>query len=366
MNTEIHVKQNNQKTNPRYENVNNDYVEYLSKKLFELSPKLKSEKLNEEGELISVPKFEEYDYLIKYNYNLKQLKQITKEYKLKVTGNKQQLVQRIYGYLYLSCSAIKIQKRIRGCLQRKYNNSHGPAFKNRTLCTNNLDFFSMDELTNIPKEQFFSFKDDDGFIYGVDILSLYNLIYKCNGTVKNPFNQKLLSSKIIEDFRTLLRLSRILKINILTEISDVTKEVPDKKSVELRALTLFQNIDALGNYSNSQWFLTLNKNQLIKFIRELNDIWQYRASLSIETKKAICFPSGNPFQRFPGYHSLQVSENLDEIRKWVLEIMENLVNSGTNKDNKCLGAYYVLGAITLVNHDAATSLPWLYEAAYYM
>jgi hypothetical protein len=46
--------------------------------------------------------------------------------------------------------------------------------------------------------------------------------------------------------------------------------------------------------------------------------------------------------------------------------MENLVVTGINKDSKCLGAYYVLGALTLVNNDAATSLPWLYQAVCYM
>lgn len=349
----------------RNDNMSNDYFMFLGDKI---SKKLQfSKKLEKiDGELETIPDFDEYELLLKYNYNIKQLKQIAKEHKLKITGNKQQLVSRIYSYLYLSHLVIRVQKIIRGCLQRKYNNIHGPAFKNRSLCTNNFDFLSMDELTNIPNEQFFSFKDDDGFIYGFDILSLHNLIYKCNGAVKNPFNQQPLTSKVIENFRSLLRVSRVLKINILTELSDVTKEVSDKKSVELRALTLFQNIDALGNYSNSQWFLSLNRNQLIKFLRELVDIWQFRANLSNETKKAICHPSGNPFQRLPNYNILQTIDNLDEVRKIILEIMEKLVNTGIDKDNKCLGAYYVLGAITLVNYEAATSLPWLFEAAYHM
>jgi hypothetical protein len=362
MNAEI----NNVKTSKtRNDNINSDYFNFLCDKI---SKKLQiSKKLDKiDGELESIPHFNEYELLLKYNYSIKQLKQIAKEHKLKITGNKQQLVSRIYGHLYLSHLVIRVQKLIRGCLQRKYNDIHGPGFKDRTLCTNNFDFLSMDELTNIQNEQFFSFKDDDGFIYGFDILSLHNLIYKCNGAVKNPFNQQPLTSKVIENFRSLLRMSRVLKINILTELSDVTKEVSDKKSVELRALTLFQNIDALGNYSNAQWFLTLNRNQLIKFVRELVDIWQYRANLPNETKKAICHPSGNPFQRLPNYNILQTLENLDEVRKIILEVMEKFVNTGIDKDNKCLGAYYVLGAITLVNNEAATSLPWLFEAAYHM
>jgi len=356
---------NAQIANRRNNNMNNDYFLFLEDKISKNLQLLKQiDKID--GELVSIPDFNEYELLLKYNYNIKQLKQIAKEHKLKITGNKQQLVSRIYSYLYLSHLVIRVQKIIRGCLQRKYNNLHGPAFKNRLLCINNFDFLSMDELTNIPNKQFFSFNDDDGFIYGFDILSLHNLIYKCNGVVKNPFNQQPLTSKVIENFKSLLRVSWVLKINILIKLSDVTKEVSDKKSVELRALTLFQNIDALGNYSNAQWFLTLNRNQLIKFIRELVDIWQYRANLSNEAKKAICHPSGNPFQQLPNYDILQTLDNLDKVRNIILEIMEKFVNTGIDKDNKCLGAYYVLGAITLVNNEAATSLPWLFEAAYHI
>ena len=352
---------NDNKYNVSYDNIFNFLYDKISKTL-QFSKKM--EKID--GELDTLPKFEEYNFLLNYNYNIKQLKQIAKAYKLKITGNKQQLVSRIYSHLYLSHFIIKIQKIIRGRLQRNYNSIHGPAFIDRTLCTNNFDFLSMDELTTIPNEQFFSFKDEDGFIYGFDILSLHNLIYKCNGAVKNPFNQQPISKKVIENFRSLLRLSRVLKIHISTELSDVTKEVSDKKSVELRALTLFQNIDALGNYSNAQWFLTLNRHQLIKFVRELIDIWHYRANLSNETKKELCHPTGNPFQKLPNFNILQTIENLDDVRKVILDIMEKFVNTGINKDSKCLGAYYVLGALTLVNNEAATSLPWLYEAAYHM
>jgi hypothetical protein len=332
----------------------------ISKKIV---PSKKLEKI--EIENISIPKFNESNMLLKYNYNVQQLKLIAKTYKLKIAGNKSQLVGRIYSFLFLSNLIIKIQKIIRGCLLRKYYFSHGPAFKNRSLCVNNFDFLSMEELKDIPSEQFFSFKDNDGFIYGFDILSLHNLIYKCNGAVKNPFNTKPLTSKVIEDFRSLIRISRVLKINISIEMTDITKEVSNKKSIELKALTLFQNIDALGNYSNAQWFLVLNRIQLIKFMRELVDIWNYRAPLTIETKIAICPPNGNPFIRVPNFGILANIENIDELRRIILEILEKMVTTGIDRDNKCLGAYYVLGAITLVNSDAALALPWLYEAVCY-
>jgi len=317
-----------------------------------------------DSETMSIPKFEEHNMILQYNYNVQQLKTIVSHYKLKISGNKSQLVTRIFSFLYLSHFITKVQKIMRGCLLRKYNKLHGPGFKNKSVCTNETDFFTMDPLTELPNSQFYSFEDADGFIYGFDLLSVYNLIYKCDGQIKNPYNRLPISSANIEKFRSLLRLSRILKIPICTEIKDINEEISIKKSVELRALTLFQNIDALGNYSNAQWFLTLEKQHMIKMLRELLDIWSYRAPLTMETKRAICPPLGNPFTR--NLHQLQTIENIDEVRKYTLEILERFVNLGIDRDNKCLGAYYVLGALTLVSPDAATSLPWLYQAVCYM
>ena len=319
-----------------------------------------------DNDLMCIPNFNEHNMLLQYNYSVQQLKSIVSHYKMKMNGNKTQLITRIYSFLYLSNFITRAQKWIRGYLLRKYNNLHGPGFKNKNVCTNTTDFFTMDPLTELPNKQFFSFEDADGFIYGFDLLSIYNLIYKCDGQIKNPYNRLPISSKNIEKFRDLLRLSHILKIPVCTEIKDIHEEISIKKSIELRALTLFQNIDALGNYSNAQWFLNLSKPQMIKMIRELIDIWAYRAPLSNETKRAICPPTGNPFTRLVNFNQLHTIENIDEMRKYTLEILEKFVNFGIDRDNKCLGAYYVLGALTLVSEDAATSLPWLYQAVCYM
>lgn len=323
----------------------------------------KQEKI--EGEIVSIPVFGEHNLLTKYNYNVHQLKTFAKYYKLKITGNKQQLISRLYNYLYLSCFILKIQKIFRGHLQRKYNMSHGPACLNRSLCTNTSDFFTMDEMKDIPMEQFFSYKDDDGFIYGFDLMSLHNLINKANGIVKNPYNRRPITPRIMENFKTLFRLSSVLKIPVLVDIKILDNTLSNEKTVELRALELFQTIDSLGNYSSPLWFMSLNRNNLIKFLRELIDIWTYRAQLSIEVKRAICPPIGDPFHRMGSFQLLQSYENINDIRKSILTIMEKLVNLGVDRDNKSLGAYYVLAALTLVNTDASNALPWLYQSVAY-
>ena len=122
-------------------------------------------------------------------------------------------------------------------------------------------------------------------------------------------------------------------------------------------------IDSLGNYSNANWFLSLNRFQMIKFIRELIDIWNYRAQIPTETKRNVC-PLGDPFRHL-SIQYIHTEQNLWNVKKVLLDIIEKFVNSGRDRDSKALGAYYVLGALTLVNTEAATSLPWLFQSVNY-
>jgi hypothetical protein len=112
--------------------------------------------------------------------------------------------------------------------------------------------------------------------------------------------------------------------------------------------------------------MELNTINLIKMARELYDIWAYRAPLTLETKLAICPPNGNPFRTIEPLSSLIHTNSLDQLRERILIVLEKMVNSGIDKDNKCLGAFYVLASLTLVSENAATSLPWLYQAVCYM
>jgi hypothetical protein len=340
-----------------------EYINSISIKSEKMIPIVKKTlKISDDN--IIIPTINNYNDITNYNYNVSQLKSIAKIYKLKISGNKNELVSRIFTFLYLSSYIIKIQKVFRGRIVKKYIGLHGPAAKKRNLCTNSTDFVTMDNIEEINFNQFFSYKDEDGFIYGFDITSLFNLFSKNGNINKNPYNRNIFPDIILKNIKSLLRLSKILKINITLTLEDETPSISEEKVVELRALSLFQNIDSLGNYSNCNWFLSLNRNQIIKFIRELADIWSYRAQLSIETKRAICPPNGDPFRNL-NMSLIHVSQNFNIVRKVVLEVLEKLVNTGVDKDSKSLGAYYVLGALTLVNQDAATSLPWLFQSLNY-
>jgi hypothetical protein len=322
----------------------------------------KMEKINDVD--LVIPTCSNYDVILNYNYNKEQLRSFLKHYKLKLTGSKKESVARIYCFLRLSYFATKLQKTFRGRLQRRYNKLHGPALAKRELCTNKTDFFTMEDLTEISYTQFFSYKDVDDFIYGFDIISLYNLIQKSGRDVKNPYNRMDIPKNVVTSMKTLLRLGKILNITIEIDIKDVLTEVTDKKSIELRILNLFQSIDSLGHYSNSVWFTSLSRLNLIKFIREIGDIWNYRAQISNETKRAICPPNGDPFRNL-SMNYIVIEHDLDNVKKAILDVLEKIVNGGIDRDSKALGAYYVLGALTLVNLDAATNIPWLYQSFSY-
>lgn len=338
---------------PIEEYINNLYTKH--EKTMPISKKL--EKITNDN--ICIPTFDNYAILFNNNYNVQQLKQFAKIYKLKISGNKKELLSRIYIFLKLSKIIIKIQKIFRGHLQRKCNLLHGPAFMHRDICTNESDFLTGDSMRELHWSQFFSYKDDDNFVYGFDIISLYNLILKSGKHTKNPYNRNIISKTVIQNMKQLIRISKMLKIAIDIDIKD--EVVSEQKTVELRILGLFQNIDALGNYSDPAWFVSLSRNKLIKFVRELIDIWGYRAQLSTETKKKICPPFGDPFRAI-NFAYLHSEENIENVKVVVLTILEKLVNTGIDTDSKTLGAYYVLGALTLVNEQAASALPWLFQS----
>ncbi len=351
------------KKNKSNESLIEEYLNNITAKCEEKMPIVKKTAKVSDDKL-SIPTIKTYNDLVYNNYNVAQLKNFAKCYKLKITGNKPQLLSRLYSFLYFSSYIIKIQKVFRGYLVGKYKQLHGPAIMDRKICTNSDDFISMEPVEEINFHQFISYKDVDGFIYGFDITSLHNLFLKSGDEIKNPYNRNLIPDSVFKNIRQLIRLGRMLSISINLNVEDDTKKVSNEKAIELRALTLFQNIDSLGNYSNVNWFLSLNRNQIIKFIRELIDIWNYRAQLPAQTKRNVCPPIGDPFRNLSVQY-INTEENLWNVKKVVLEVLEKLVNSGIDKDSKTLGAYYVLGALTLVNSDAATSLPWLFQSVNY-
>jgi len=317
-------------------------------------------KVNEDEDIT----IKNYELIKTKKYKLDELRSLCLKFKLPKSGTKEILIMRLYKYFKDSVSVLKIQPIIRGFIQRSYNKLHGPAYFNRSLCLNDSDFFTMDSMNEIPEYQFYSFKDIDGFIYGFDICSLYNLIIKeTPENAKNPYNRNPITIKTMQDINKLLYICTLRKLPL--DVIIKTDVLDPKKKMELKILDLFQYINSLGNYSHPEWFTSLNRLQKVRFLRELIDIWDYRAQLSNIQKIQICPPVGNPFIGINYFMSYVNNYSDDNVVSYIVDIMENIVRNGLNNDSKCLGAFYILAALTLVNTDARNALPWLYESVMY-
>ena len=254
-------------------------------------------------------------------------------------------------------SCICIQKNYRNFLINKLNNLHGPAVIKRHLCVNETDFFSLDNIKDIKYKNFFSYKDDLNFIYGFDIRSIYNLLKK--NKLENPYTLKKLDDNIINNVHSFLKLSKINNFTIDIDLNELLNLTYNQK-----LSNIFHEIDLLGNYTNVDWFKNLNTKKKIIFLKELHDIWVYRANIDLQTKLQI-YPYGDPFLNLNInnlYSNLYPNENFKNI---CINILENFILYGVNYQSKSLGALYLLSALTIVSSDAAEALPWLYESVSY-
>jgi len=307
-----------------------------------------------------IPYISEYNIFIKNNYPVSFLKKICKYYNLKVSGNKPDLRERISNYLYTSNYAIIIQKFTRGFFARLYCKLIGPALYNRSLCTNTSDFLTFEKINDIPLNEFFSYYYDNN-IWGFNILSIYNLFSKApiDGAI-NPYTRDKLDDKLFNQIKTLVLLNKIFNTPVNIILNEEDAYISSKKRIEIKCLELFQYINELGNYSDHMWLLSLNRIMLLRFVRELIDIWEYRAQLTMEIKKEICHPYGNPFRYVDVTHLNHFSYK--GLQKNVLSIIEQFIKKGITRDSQNLGASYILCALTLVNVDAAFAMPWLYQS----
>jgi hypothetical protein len=336
-------------------------------------------------------------------YKLPELKQIARSNKLRISGTKPQLIERIEELFNKCVVCIKIQKIFRGYIVKKSFALRGEGFKNRKICVNENDFYTLEPLHEIPMEYFFTFKsNDEKFLFGCNIVSLLHLI-KNKTAVKNPYNRENININIIQ---TILKLYNLIKIiyevpedapimntnammSIHNNINDnrviresihrphntvvLSNEIVNERTIKLttmrskplptRIQELFMDIDQLGNYTNYQWFSNLERREYIRLYRTLHDIWTYRGHLSREMKCKICILE-DPFHEINRERVHFHEASIEVIREVCLKIFENMVYCGIDDEYRKIGTLHALSALTMVSIHARNAMPWLYESLY--
>ena len=302
-----------------------------------------------------ITKYSHFNYLRDHKYSITELKEVSKIFGIKWKQKlKKTITEECYIFLKHNFYSLKIQKTWRNHFIKSFNKTQGPALFKRELCNNIEDFLTTESMKDIDYYFFISYRDTDTFVYGFNIISIYNLILKKD--TKNPYTRNEFSMELIE-----LVLKRIEYNTILNKIQhEIT---PIKLTADNKIFALFQKMDSLGNYTQAEWLLNLTPFYIRRFILELYDIWDYRSQLSRETKQQICPPFGSPFREIP-IHILQNNTTLnpETLKQFCAVIIHQFINVSPIRENQCLGAFYILSALTLVNPIAAEAMPWLYHS----
>tara|TARA_B100000123_G_C25726918_1_gene427362 strand:- start:21 stop:1025 length:1005 start_codon:yes stop_codon:yes gene_type:complete len=303
-------------------------------------------------------------------YKIPELKEISKANKLKISGTKKVLIERISEFFCRIKNIIKIQSILRMYLVKMAKDMKGPGLMDRKLCLNDTDFYTLEPLNNINYFDFFSYKDEKNFIWGFDINSIMIMIKK-PGNVKNPYNRSIIGFNVLKKASIISKLNKyvlpakvIIKETTTRDVAIEKIKTSRRKPIDSRIEELFYEIDALGNYTSSSWFKNLSGGEYMTFIRCIWDIWNFRANIPSTTKRRIC-PYFNPFQDGLENINIRIRENVENVeimKNASLTIMENIIYTGINNEFKQLGAMHVLSALTIVSPQARGSLPWLYES----
>lgn len=301
---------------------------------------------------------------------LDELKEECKKYQLKRTGRKQELFDRLYEIYEKVNSSILIQKITRGYIARKYMFYRYKKYNN---IVNETDFYSFEDISDIPEHQKYYLTCKKGYTYVFDIKSLYKLYKqgkkdKRKSEIYNPYTREKISSHEIHLFKKFIKLSRCLKYKIQLKDEDDIKNEEEIETVESirpdeipnRVRELFYTIDEFGYITDPMWFLNLNREKLIQLAREIYDIWCYRANPPQSVKNQIIYPNG----RISEFLNLRMmyTMNFEEIQKVAYFMMKRLVTKGINESSRQLGVIYALTGLTMVSVEAAQSLPYLFQS----
>ena len=268
--------------------------------------------------------------------------------------------QKVEAVITKDAYASKIQKWYRLWRSLHMIRRRGLAYYDRSITTNDSDFFSTDSMKDISGIMFFSYKDTDGHYYGFDIRSIHTVIYRARvsgETPQNPFTRSPITQPIITK---VMKLTKFLTThNYTIEWAPLTPPTPEQQW-RMKVVDLFHKIDELNYYSSPDWFIGLSINGQRKLYAELHGIWTHRAGLSIAQKSLIVPNYAQRLFRHPPW--ALGDQTIESMQKINMNVMRTMIISAEDRNDRIVGAMYVVSGLTLVNDQARAAYPWLYES----
>jgi len=224
--------------------------------------------------------------------------------------------------------------------------------KNKELkCNNDEDFYTYEELKDIPSKYFYSYIDDKKFRWGFDIRSLDKLL---NMNYPNPYTTEPIPQNIVSEVKN--KIEEIKKEENYEDLTDtIIRERKD--AIKQKAVDLFSCIEQSGYTCQIDWFINLSLRRLKTLYKNLEDIWNYRSQLNNQMKRNICPPNADIF-RTPMIEVMNYSckEDLQEL---ILHEVMKFTNAESDSDRK-LGFMYFLIAFGMVSEPCYMAhIEWL-------
>lgn len=134
------------------------------------------------------------------------------------------------------------------------------------------------------------------------------------------------------------------------------------RPLEVRVRELFMEVNLLGNYADSRWFMDLDRSRLARFYQIYYDWWFTRSRLTPEIQQKICILD-DPFS---DVHLLYLfpTTTIEDYREACVRLMENMVYGSFETEYRTLGAMQMLSILTMVSLPARSAMHWLYEALF--
>ena len=234
--------------------------------------------------------------------------------------------------------------------ERNLQRIHGPAIINRELCNNEEDFFTFEEIKNIPQKYFFSYKDDKDIIWGFDIRSLSELL---KNNSENPYTRVPFSSNVKKSINNLNVFLK--KNNIQTTHEKVV--ILDKSVLIHQMITdLFSRIEYSGLSCNQEWLTNISVYYLKKLYRNLEDIWNYRLQLTYQDKLRLCPPNGINFNRV---RLVLNTNSKDELLEIIVNDVCKFERTQDINDKKLGYMYFMIGLGSFSRECFETHYEWL-------
>ena len=238
---------------------------------------------------------------------------------------------------------ILIQSLIRGRNIRKK--------ENELKCNNSEDFYTYDELKNIPKKYFYSYIDLKNFRWGFDIRSLDKLITM---NYPNPYTTEPIPQNIILEVK-----NNIKSLKEEIDYEDLTDSIirERKDMIKQKIVDLFSCIEQSGYTCQIEWFSSLSIRRLKELYRQLEDVWNYRSQLSNQMKCNICPPNAYIFKT-PMIEVMNYTSK-EDLQELILNETLKFTNAVSESDRK-LGFMYFLIAFGMVSQPCYLAhIDWL-------